>query len=74
MLYIILTNILNEVIKCIKLVSSSNCQFQIIGFMVKNFFGNEAIYALVIGGVSFFVAAALVAIVKDVDDPESAEV
>lgn len=46
----------------------------ILGFMVKNFFGNEAIYALVIGGVSFFVAAALVAIVKDVDDPESAEV
>lgn len=45
----------------------------LLGFIVKNFFGNEAIYALVVGGVSFFVAAALVSIVSDVDEPDTAE-
>jgi len=40
----------------------------LLGFIVKNFFGNEAIYALIIGGVSFFIAAALVSIVRDEDD------
>jgi maltose/moltooligosaccharide transporter len=40
----------------------------ILGFMVKSFFGNESIFALVIGGVSFIIAAALVTIVNDVDD------
>jgi maltose/moltooligosaccharide transporter len=39
----------------------------ILGFMVKHLLGNEAIYALLAGGVSMFVAALLVLIVKDVD-------
>ena len=37
----------------------------ILGFFVKNVFNNEAIYALVIGGVSMVIAAALVTFVKD---------
>lgn len=40
----------------------------ILGFLLKSFFGNESIYALVIGGVSFLISAALVTIVDDVDD------
>jgi maltose/moltooligosaccharide transporter len=40
----------------------------ILGFILKTFFANEAIYALVIGGISMFIAAALVFIVKDLDD------
>ncbi|MEW6653349.1 MAG: MFS transporter [Bacteroidota bacterium] len=40
----------------------------ILGFFVKNFFGNEAIYALLIGGVSMFIAAILVLFVTDVDE------
>ncbi|MCF8240311.1 MAG: MFS transporter [Melioribacteraceae bacterium] len=39
----------------------------ILGFFVKSLFGGEAIYALVLGGVSFFLAALLVLRVKDVD-------
>jgi len=40
----------------------------ILGFFVKHFFGNEAIYALLIGGASMFVAAALVMFVNDLDE------
>ncbi len=40
----------------------------ILGFLLKSLFNNESIFALIIGGVSFLVAAALVAIVDDVDD------
>ncbi len=40
----------------------------ILGFIVKTFFNNEAIYALVVGGVSMFIAAALVFVVKDLDE------
>jgi maltose/moltooligosaccharide transporter len=39
----------------------------ILGFFVKNLFGGEAIYALLLGGVSFIVAAVLVTKVNDVD-------
>ncbi len=39
----------------------------ILGFVVKNFFGGEAIYALLLGGISFLLAAALVIPVKDTD-------
>jgi maltose/moltooligosaccharide transporter len=39
----------------------------ILGFFVKNLFGGEAIYALLLGGVSFLVAALLVTKVDDVD-------
>jgi maltose/moltooligosaccharide transporter len=39
----------------------------ILGFFVKNLFGGEAIYALLLGGVSFIVAALLVIKVEDVD-------
>ncbi|MBN1819873.1 MAG: MFS transporter [Prolixibacteraceae bacterium] len=38
----------------------------ILGFMVKDIFGGEAILALVFGGVSMIVAAVLVLFVKDV--------
>jgi maltose/moltooligosaccharide transporter len=39
----------------------------ILGFMVKSLFGGESIYALVTGGVSMFIAAALVLLVHDND-------
>ncbi len=37
----------------------------ILGFMLKNFFGNESINALIIGGVSMFLAGILCLIVQD---------
>ena len=40
----------------------------ILGFFVKHFFGNEAIYALLIGGASMIIAAALVMFVNDLDE------
>ncbi len=40
----------------------------ILGFFVKNFFGNQAIYALLLGGFSMIVAAILVFFVDDVDE------
>ncbi len=40
----------------------------ILGFFVKSLFGGESIMALVAGGVSMFIAAALVLFVEDVDD------
>jgi len=40
----------------------------ILGFFVKNMFNEQAIYALVIGGVSMIIAAVLNFIVKDNDD------
>jgi maltose/moltooligosaccharide transporter len=40
----------------------------ILGFFVKHFFNNEAIYALLIGGASMIVAAALVMFVNDLDE------
>jgi maltose/moltooligosaccharide transporter len=40
----------------------------ILGFLVKTLFGGESILALVTGGVSMFIAAALVMFVKDVDE------
>lgn len=40
----------------------------ILGFMVRNLFGGESIFALVTGGVSMFLAAFLVLFVKDTDD------
>lgn len=39
----------------------------ILGFFVKSLFGGEAIYALVLGGISMFVAAFMVMFVNDVD-------
>ena len=38
----------------------------ILGFMVQDLFKGKAIYALVFGGVSMFIAAVLVLFVKDV--------
>jgi len=38
----------------------------ILGFVVQNLFGGESILALVLGGVSMFVAAVMVLFVKDV--------
>ena len=40
----------------------------ILGFLVKTLFGGESILALVTGGVSMFIAAALVMFVNDVDE------
>ncbi|MCB9209812.1 MAG: MFS transporter [Ignavibacteriales bacterium] len=40
----------------------------ILGFFVKNLFGNEAIYALLLGGVSMIIAGLLVLLVDDVDE------
>jgi maltose/moltooligosaccharide transporter len=37
----------------------------ILGFMLKSFFENESVYALIIGGVSMFIAALLCLIVQD---------
>ena len=39
----------------------------ILGFVMRTFLGNEAIYALVLGGVSMIVGGILVLWVKDVD-------
>ena len=39
----------------------------ILGFFVKNIFGNEAIYALLLGGVSMIIAGLLVFFVEDKD-------
>jgi len=40
----------------------------ILGFFVKHIAGGETIWALVLGGISMFIAAALVLLVDDVDD------
>lgn len=40
----------------------------ILGFFVRTIFDGHAIYALVLGGISLFIAAALVTKVKDVDE------
>jgi maltose/moltooligosaccharide transporter len=40
----------------------------ILGWFVKTLFGGEAIYALLLGGFSFIIAALLVMFVKDVDE------
>ncbi|MEM9326263.1 MAG: MFS transporter [Bacteroidota bacterium] len=40
----------------------------ILGFMVRNLFGGETIYALVTGGISLILAALLVTRVDDVDE------
>ncbi len=39
----------------------------ILGFILRSFFGNEAIYALILGGCSFFLAGLLTLLVKDTD-------
>lgn len=39
-----------------------------LGFMLRNFFGGEAIYALILGGASMVVAAAMMFFVDDVDE------
>ena len=39
----------------------------ILGFFVKNLFGNDAIYALLLGGASMIIAGVLVMFVDDVD-------
>jgi maltose/moltooligosaccharide transporter len=41
------------------------CAASLLGFLVKRIFDGEAVYALVIGGVSFFIAAAMVMFVND---------
>jgi maltose/moltooligosaccharide transporter len=41
----------------------------ILGFMLKSFFGNVSIYALVLGGISMFIAGLLCLIVQDNEAP-----
>jgi maltose/moltooligosaccharide transporter len=45
----------------------------VLGFVVGRFFGGEAIYALLVGGASLVLAAALTLRVQDVDDVAPAE-
>jgi maltose/moltooligosaccharide transporter len=40
----------------------------ILGFFVRSLFGGEAIYALILGGLSMFVSAVMVMFVNDVDE------
>jgi maltose/moltooligosaccharide transporter len=40
----------------------------ILGFFVRSIFEGHAIYALVLGGISMFVAALLVLRVNDIDE------
>ena len=40
----------------------------ILGFMVKSLFNGDSIYALLLGGISLLVAAALILFVKDMPD------
>ncbi|HLR33248.1 MAG TPA: MFS transporter, partial [Fodinibius sp.] len=44
----------------------------ILGFMLRNFFGNEAIYALILGGVSMGLAALMMLFVDDEAQKEKA--
>ena len=41
----------------------------ILGFFVRNIAGGNAIYALVLGGISMIIAGFLTLLVNDVDDP-----
>ena len=41
----------------------------ILGWFVKNLFGNETVYALILGGISMIIAGILTLRVQDVDDP-----
>jgi maltose/moltooligosaccharide transporter len=41
----------------------------ILGFFMRQFFDGQAIYALIAGGISLFIASATVAFVTDVDNP-----
>ena len=43
----------------------------ILGFLLKSLFGNVAIYALIIGGVSLFLAGLLCLIVQDDETPDA---
>lgn len=40
----------------------------ILGFILRNFFDNQAIFALVVGGVAMILAGFLTLIVKDTDE------
>lgn len=42
----------------------------ILGFLTRNFFGGEAIYALIVGGASMVLAGILMFFVDDVDEKE----
>jgi maltose/moltooligosaccharide transporter len=43
----------------------------ILGFLVRDVFHGESIYALVTGGISMFIAAVLILFVKDADEAKS---
>ena len=41
----------------------------ILGYLMTNFFGGEAVYSLVLGGASMLLAALLTLLVDDKDQP-----
>jgi maltose/moltooligosaccharide transporter len=43
----------------------------ILGFMLRNYFEGEAIYALLLGGASMTLAAVMMLFVEDVDEEEA---
>ena len=43
----------------------------ILGFMVKDLFRGESVYALVAGGISMFIASVIILFVNDVDEHKS---
>lgn len=46
----------------------------ILGFILKQFFSNQAVYALVIGGISMIIAGLLNVIVNELKDKDAAEI
>lgn len=40
----------------------------VLGFITRTYFGGEAVYALVLGGIVMFIAAATMYFVDDVDE------
>jgi maltose/moltooligosaccharide transporter len=45
----------------------------ILGLLMRRFFGGEAIWALVVGGISMLIAAVAVIFVNDVDNPKKTD-
>ena len=46
----------------------------ILGWFVKNLFGDDAIYAILLGGVSMILAGILVMFVNDVDEVKNTKI
>ncbi|TVR80399.1 MAG: MFS transporter [Saprospirales bacterium] len=46
----------------------------VLGFVVGSLFGGQAVYALILGGLTWVLAAGLTFLVDDVDDPDHAKI